>query len=49
MNAIQSEYLIVKSGTEQWKYSNFYWYIMELLDKTVENFYSKRGIGKMAF
>ena len=40
MNAIQSEYLIVKSGTEQWKYSNFFLVNrMELLDNTVKNFF----------
>ena len=39
MNTIQSEYLIIKSGTEQWKYSNFLLVRMELLGKTEENFF----------
>ena len=40
MNTIQSEYLIIKSDTEQWKYSNFLLVNrMELLGKTEENFF----------
>ena len=47
MNAIQLEYLIIKSGTEQWKYSNFLLVNrMELLDKPVKNFFQNVALEK---